>query len=573
MLRPLYRYMLRLHPPGFRQRFADEMLSIFDHSEGKLARAKLLADALLSVVRQWTLRPEFWPEISPAPQPAPDGIPSFHILDPFRPRPSAVIQGLVLSTAIFCLTCFAIRYSWINILHVRIREIQAENSQSVQSDSGPVANARFENSGVPQRSENKFPHDFAAPPHSALNLPAPIPLSTSAVQNRARQNPIAQSSLVDHPQSPARASAQPALGIAARPKHGPAAQSAMEGASPGDLEPYSPLFLERSGLPQPQALRPRSQAATALVAGIESPTLNAAQRQRIIQSAAANLNKYYVDPDVAQKMADAILAHEKSGDNNAATDGETFAGLVTRQMMDVSHDRYVAVSYSTVASPETPLAPTSEDVARYRKEMEQNNCTIETAGTLPHNTGYLKFNAFPDAAVCGKTVAATMTSLNHADAIIFDLRDNRGGYSNMVALFATYLFDHPTHLNDFYNRSENSTEQSWTMTPVPGNRLSDKPVFVLTSPATFSAAEAFAYDLKMLKRATLVGETTSGRGHMGMPHQIDDHFTIRIPSVRVINPISKTNWEGTGVEPDVKVKAADALKTAQKLAETRLPKK
>jgi C-terminal processing protease CtpA/Prc len=153
------------------------------------------------------------------------------------------------------------------------------------------------------------------------------------------------------------------------------------------------------------------------------------------------------------------------------------------------------------------------------------------------------------------------------------LRDNPGGYANMVALIATYLFDHPTHLNDFYNRSEDSTEQSWTDPPVPGNRLADKPAFVLTSVSTFSAAEGFSYDLKMLKRATLVGETTSGRGHMGMGHRIDDHFTIRVPGIRVVNPISKTNWEGTGVEPDVKVNAADALKTAEKLAERRLPKK
>ena len=229
--------------------------------------------------------------------------------------------------------------------------------------------------------------------------------------------------------------------------------------------------------------------------------------------------------------------------------------------------------YSTVTTPENPPAPTPEEVARYRKEMEQNNCTFETVKILPHNIGYLKFNAFPDAAVCGTTVAAAMASLNQADAIILDLRDNRGGYANTVALIATYLFDHPTHLNDFYNRSDNSTEQSWTLPPVPGNRLSDKPAFVLTSPTTFSAAEAFAYDLKMVKRATLVGETTSGRGHMGMGHRIDDHFTIRVPGIRVINPISKTNWEGTGVEPDVKVKAADALQTAQKLAESKLQQK
>jgi C-terminal processing protease CtpA/Prc len=166
-----------------------------------------------------------------------------------------------------------------------------------------------------------------------------------------------------------------------------------------------------------------------------------------------------------------------------------------------------------------------------------------------------------------------MQKLNGVDAIIFDLRDNPGGYASMVALLATYLFDRPTHLNDFYDRGENSREQSWTLAPIPGNKLADKPVFILTSSTTFSAAEAFSYDLKMLKRATLVGETTSGRGHMGALHRIDDQFAIRIPGIRVTNPISKTNWEGMGVEPDVKVKAADALHTAEELALAELGRK
>jgi hypothetical protein len=560
-----------LHPPAFGKRFGGEMLSIFDHSEGRIAKATLLADGLWSLVRQWTLRPEFWHEISPVQQPVPDGVPSFHTLDPFRPRPSAVIHGLVLTSAVFGLTCFAIRYSWINILHVRIREIQSDSPQSTPTDSGSIVSARSAKPVNPQRSDQMAPLDSPAHSHSALNSPTSAPLPTSAVHNQVPQNPTGQSSALDQPQSQVDSIAQPALGIAGHLKHVLPANSAQA----SDFQSHSPPFLERGGVSQPQALHPRVRTATGatLVTGLENGTLDASQRRRVIQAAAANLTKYYVDPEAAQKMADALLAHEKSGDDDAAADGDAFADLLTTQMMKVSHDRNVVMAYSAVASADNPLEPTSNEVARYRKEMEQNYCTIETAKILPHNIGYLKLNAFPDANVCGVTVTHAMTSLNRADAIIFDLRDNRGGYANMVALLATYLFDHPTHLNDFYDRSENSTEQSWTLPPVPGNRLADKPVFVLTSPTTFSAAEGFAYDLKMLKRATLVGETTSGRGHLGMGHRIDDHFAIHVPGIKVINPVSNTNWEGTGVEPDVKVKAADALATAEKLAKMKLQQK
>ena len=549
MLRPLYRCVLGLHPSGFRRRFADEMISIFDHSVGKPAALRLLVDGLGSLARQWALRPEFWHELSPAQQPAADGIPSFYTLDPFRPRAGAVIQGLVLSTALFCLTCFAIRYGWIHILHLHIPAVQFDSPRSMQPRAGAGARATLERATVPPRWQDKTPIALSTASHSA---PAGVAMENRAVQTSATpaSETLGYASQKRSGRSPERLSTTPVP------------------QSPG--QPYVGTHVH-----QPQAPQPKAQGATSTMinAGVENVKLDAAERKRVIEGAIANLTKYYIYPDIAQKMADALLAHEKRGDDDAATDGEVFADLLTRQMRDVSHDRSVMMVCSTVTEPENPPAPSLEDISRYRKEMEENNCGFEKVKILPHNIGYLKFNEFPDASICRTTVAAAMASLNHADAIIFDLRDNPGGYANMVALIATYLFDHPTHLNDFYNRSEHSTEQSWTHPPVPGNRLADKPAFVLTSRSTFSAAEGFSYDLKMLKRATLVGETTSGRGHIGMGHRIDDHFTIRVPGIRVVNPISKNNWEGTGVEPDVKVKAADALKTAEKLAEERLQKK
>ncbi len=306
---------------------------------------------------------------------------------------------------------------------------------------------------------------------------------------------------------------------------------------------------------------------------MSDPKLDADERHRVIEGAIANLHKYYDYPDVAPKIADSLLAHEKSGDDHAAADGESFANLLTRQMIEVSHDRQLRVVYHRVKAPDRPFRPTPEMLADYRKALKRNNCFFEKVEILPHNIGYLKLNSFPDPSLCQSTAAAAMASLNRADAIIFDLRDNRGGYPAMVALIAGYLFNRPAHLNDMYDRGENSTRQSWTPPPAPGNRLADKPAYVLTSGVTFSGAEEFSYDLKMLKRATLVGEATSGRGHIPIARRIDDQFEIRVPDRRSINPISKTDWDGPGVLPDVKVNAANALATAEKLAERKLRKR
>ena len=140
----------------------------------------------------------------------------------------------------------------------------------------------------------------------------------------------------------------------------------------------------------------------------------------------------------------------------------------------------------------------------------------------------------------------------------------------MVTLMCSYLFGHRTHLNDIYDRHENATQEFWT-TPVPGNTLVDKPAYVLTSSNTFSGAEEFSNDLKSLKRATLIGETTAGGAYLVEERRIDEQFSIQVPFGRPINPITKTDWEGTGVKPDVNVHATVALETAEKMATAKRP--
>ncbi|MGA7766448.1 MAG: S41 family peptidase [Candidatus Sulfotelmatobacter sp.] len=316
--------------------------------------------------------------------------------------------------------------------------------------------------------------------------------------------------------------------------------------------------------------------AIPLGAVVENIKVDAAERQRIIDGVVKNLSEFYVDPDLAQKMADAVRANQKGGDYDAITDPDAFANRLTKDLRAVSHDKHLRVDYSPVKlPPEEPKEqrPTPEQEAQFRKMLERTNCSFQKVEILSRNIGYLKFNAFPDPTFCGATVVAAMNFLAHVDAIIFDLRENGGGDPRMVAMVSSYLFDKPTHLNDLYNRKEDFTTQYWTLPYVPGTTLADKPAFVLTSKSTFSGAEEFTYNLKNLKRATIVGETTGGGAHPVAPHRIDDHFMIGVPFARAVNPISKTNWEGTGVEPDVPVKAGDALGKAEELAASKLAQK
>jgi hypothetical protein len=299
--------------------------------------------------------------------------------------------------------------------------------------------------------------------------------------------------------------------------------------------------------------------------------IDAATRTRAIDGAIARLNESYVSPEAAKKMEEAVRARQKRGEYDGITDGNALASKLTENFQEVSHDKHLRVNYDPMKIPDRPAEakPSTEDMARYREQMEKMNCGFEKVEHLGGNIGYVKFNMFGDPETCGPTAIAAMNFLANVDAIIFDLRENGGGDPKMVALISTYLFSGPTHLNDLWQRKDNSTQQYWTLPYVPGKRLDGKPVFVLTSKQTFSGAEEFSYNLKNLKRATLIGETTGGGAHPVTGHRIDEHFMIGVPFARAINPISKTNWEGTGVEPDVKVPAAEALATAERMAQEK----
>jgi hypothetical protein len=300
-------------------------------------------------------------------------------------------------------------------------------------------------------------------------------------------------------------------------------------------------------------------------ATLDPVSLDAAARRTLIERVAEALDSSYVYPDVAARMSAALREHEKRGEYRFMLYGIDLARTLTQDLQEISHDKHIEVRFSFVM---TPIKPSMNPRGAGSRRLVANSCGVEKAEHLRPNIGYLKLDLFADPQVCAPTASAAMTLLADSDALILDLRDNHGGDPDMVEVIASYLFDQRTHLNDVFNRAENATREAWTSPDVPGRKFIGKPVFVLTSKQTFSAAEDLSYSLKNLKRATLIGETTLGGAHPAQIKPIDDHFSVTVPYARSISPITKTNWEGTGVEPDVNVNADEALDVALKLAAT-----
>ncbi|HEX6903100.1 MAG TPA: S41 family peptidase [Thermoanaerobaculia bacterium] len=306
------------------------------------------------------------------------------------------------------------------------------------------------------------------------------------------------------------------------------------------------------------------------------PAVNAQDRAAIIDDLTAALNEIYVFPETAKKMEEHVRRQLKSGAYDRLDSLEAFTQKLTEDLQSVSHDLHLRVSWNPEPPPSEAGGPTPEErQARFAAQLRRDNYCFRKVERLPGNVGYLKLDCFAQADLAGGAAVAAMGFLSGSDALIFDLRDNGGGAPSMIQLLTSYLVSgEPTHLNSFYVRKGDRTEQFWTSPWVPGTRMPDVPVFVLTSGRTFSAAEEFTYNLKNMKRATIVGETTGGGAHPVDGHRVKGYpVVMSLPFGRAVNPITGTNWEGTGIEPDVKVPAPEALEAAHARALTAVAEK
>lgn len=320
-------------------------------------------------------------------------------------------------------------------------------------------------------------------------------------------------------------------------------------------------------------------AAQAQAPAPQAPVPDAAQKRAVVDEIATLFNKNYIFAETAEKVEEALLAKLAAGGFDPAAAAPDFARAVAAVILDVSRDRHTGFVYDPARAEDLRrFRGQSEEEARKVRERQleearRDNFGFRKVERLPGNIGYLDFRVFESPADAGPTAIAAMNFLAHCDAIIVDLRQNGGGDPAQIQLISSYLFDEPVHLNDLYARATDRTENYWTLPYVPGAKAARADVYVLTSARTFSGAEEFSYNLQNLKRATLIGETTGGGAHPTDTLIVQRDYLLRVPLARAINPVSKTNWEGTGVKPDIAVPAAEAFDRAYALALEKLAAK
>jgi C-terminal processing protease CtpA/Prc len=301
-------------------------------------------------------------------------------------------------------------------------------------------------------------------------------------------------------------------------------------------------------------------------------TLDKNSKMQVITSIINELEQGYIFPSKAVKVGQKLRNRQQKNEYQDINDANVFAETLTEHLQLATGDKHLQVEFSDEIIPVSSDTKAQEARAAFEMEMwRAHNFGIEKIERIKFNMGYLKLTAFGPVNEVGPLLASAMNLLNNTDSLIIDLRGNFGGNEQTVQLLASYLLNQRTHLLDMVKREGNRTDQHWSSDYVEGKRFGEeKGVYVLIDKNSFSAAEDFSYTMKNLNRATLIGETSGGAANSGDTVRLNEHFNLFLPTARGISPITQTNWEGTGVTPDIKVLGEDALKKAQIVILTKL---
>lgn len=293
--------------------------------------------------------------------------------------------------------------------------------------------------------------------------------------------------------------------------------------------------------------------------GSGAPPTQARVRQEVVAELARKVESDYVFEDVAARMAEAVLGKLDAGAYDVSASADELASTLTEDLRAISNDKHLGV-----------LAPGSGSSAASMQERFQNG-GIAKIEVLDGNIGYMQLLALVRIEDAREAIVTAFADLHDTSALILDNRENNGGDPRTVAFYMSYLSEGPPYVvNRFHHRGGNRIEEVRTTDVGALSYGNQKPVFVLTSAATFSGGEELAYDIQAQRRGLVIGEVTGGGANPARRVSLGHGFVAQIPNARAVNPITGTNWEGSGVQPDVEAPADQALMEAQRLAVEQL---
>ncbi|WP_103070437.1 S41 family peptidase [Aquimarina sediminis] len=287
----------------------------------------------------------------------------------------------------------------------------------------------------------------------------------------------------------------------------------------------------------------------------------------IIDSISVIVERYHITPKISKQIVNHIRTKDKNGHYLTITDPQVLKDSLREDLRAINGDLHMNMIYR---SPREVSTDTTAAIQVNQAGL-WTNYGLSEIKVLEGNIGYLKIKHFTQHQYLEEIkpiITSAIESLKNTDALLIDVRNNGGGFEDMVAYYLSYFFDSkaPIHLSDYRCTLHNHTYGISTDPNVLGTKLPDTKLYVLVNANTGSAAESFAYMLKHLGRATVIGEITAGAGNGASQHKINDRFSVMVSSEETINAVTKTSFEKVGVIPHIKTTSVQAFNEGYKLA-------
>ncbi|WP_026375298.1 S41 family peptidase [Aestuariibacter salexigens] len=194
-----------------------------------------------------------------------------------------------------------------------------------------------------------------------------------------------------------------------------------------------------------------------------------------------------------------------------------------------------------------------------------------------NQTGYISFSRLESTKRVKRFLNMAFSTFSESDQIIIDLRECGGGDAEAVTFLSSFFFTEPTLLSVNEQRDRVTKElirlDRWTIPNKLSQIFAEKPLKILVSGQTFSAAESFAFSMQNLQRATIIGGVTGGGGYSNDFFVLNGGFGASISVGRTFNPVNGDDWQGKGINPDFSVEVNHALYNALQNYTTESSKK
>jgi len=309
-------------------------------------------------------------------------------------------------------------------------------------------------------------------------------------------------------------------------------------------------------------------ALRAVAAGAPPGAMTVDEARGVVAQSIDLISRNYVFPEARPAIVARLKANAAAGRYDVTSAGE-LAGRLSPDLAAAGNDKHLWIKYDPAQAGALAGGEKSRDAHDYSaREGRLHNEGYESQRILAGNVRYLDLTGFLwNGAATTRTVADAMRFAHDGDAVIIDLRRNGGGSMEAVQALVSYFLP-PDHrlLMTFHAGANGRGFDTRVIDKLPAPRLVGKPLYVLTSGDTASAAEEFVYHVRQFKLGTLVGDTTAGAANNDSRYRVGKGFVLSVSTGRPEHPVSHGNWQGTGVAPDVATPAADALDAAHLVA-------